>query len=125
MTDDDSRIRSPFGGYPGYLSLMQKDFNRADETGFLVGISSDLRYLDIKGLSATINKAWGDTSESGKAASPDQKEIDFTLDYRLPTGKFKGLWLRARAAHTDQDNHPAEQDRTDIRFIINYEIPIL
>lgn len=124
-TDSNSGIRSPFGGYPGYLSLMQQDFNRADESGFLIGVTSDLRYFDIKGLSASVNMAWGDTPESGKAASPDQKEIDFTLDYRLPSGKFNGLWLRARAAHTDQDDHPTEVDRTDIRFTVNYEIPIL
>jgi len=124
-TDSNSSIRSPFGGYPGYLSLMQKDFNRADESGFLIGLASDLRYLDIKGLSASINMAWGDTPESGDAASPDQKEIDFTLDYRLPTGKFNGLWLRARAAHTYQNGHPTEVDSTDIRFTVNYEIPIL
>lgn len=36
-TDDEARIRSPYGSYPGYLSLMQKDFNRADEGGCLVG----------------------------------------------------------------------------------------
>ena len=124
-TDEDSRIRTPHGGYPGYLSLMQKDFNRADETGVLLGISSELRALDIQGLTATLNMAWGDTPDSGQASSPDQKEIDFTLDYRVPSGRLKGLWLRARASELDQDDHPDEVDSTDLRFIVNYEIPLL
>ena len=123
--DENSRIRSPYGGYPGYLSLMHKDFKRADEEGYLIGVSSDLRYFNTKGLSATINMAWGDTPDSGKNSSPDQKELDFTLDYRLPEGPLKGLWIRARAAHVDQDNHPEEIDSTDYRLIMNYEVPIL
>jgi hypothetical protein len=124
-TDENSGIRNPFGGYPGYLSLMQKDFNRADETGVLLGISSELRALNIKGLSANLNLAWGDTPESGKSSSPDQTELDFTLDYRVPSGALQGLWLRARASKLNQDEHPTEVDSTDIRLIINYEIPIL
>ncbi len=124
-TDDNVGIRNPFGGYPGYLSLMQKDFNRADETGLLLGISSELRALNIKGLSANLNLAWGNTPESGQASSPDQTELDFTLDYRVPSGGLEGLWLRARASQLDQDDHPDEVDSTDIRIIVNYEIPIL
>ena len=34
-TDDNAGIRSPYGGYPGYLSFMVKDFNRADEDAWL------------------------------------------------------------------------------------------
>jgi len=123
--DVDRPIRNPYGGYPGYLSMMHKDFKRADEKGFLVGASSDLRYFNTKGLSATVNIAWGDTPDSGRNSSPDQKELDFTLDYRLPEEPLKGLWLRARAAHVEQDKHPDEIDSTDSRFIMNYEIPIL
>jgi len=123
--DEDSRIRTPYGGYPGYLSLMHKDFNRADEEGHLIGVSSDLRFLNTKGLSANINMAWGDTPDSGENSSPDQKELDVTLDYRLPEGPLKSLWIRARAAHVDQDRHPNEVDSTDYRLIMNYEIPIL
>ncbi|MGB5726807.1 MAG: OprD family outer membrane porin, partial [Thiogranum sp.] len=34
-TDDGAGIRNPYGGYPGYLSLMIKSFNRADEDAWL------------------------------------------------------------------------------------------
>jgi len=124
--DVDRPIRNPYGGCPRYQPLMHKDFKRAGEEGYLIGVSSDLRFFNTKGLSATINMAWGDTPDSGENSSPDQQEVDFTLDYRLQEGPFKGLWLRARAAFVDEDNdHPEEVDSTDYRFIMNYEIPIL
>ena len=38
-TDSGAQIRSPWGSYPGYIGLMQKDFNRADEDAWLAGLS--------------------------------------------------------------------------------------
>ena len=38
-TDDEKGILSPYGSYAGYLSLMQSDFNRADEIAWAVGLS--------------------------------------------------------------------------------------
>jgi len=123
-TDSDSKIRNPFGGYPGYLSLMVKDFYRADEDAWLVGLSYDFSHLGLDGLSSFFNYANGDTPDSGAAASPDQDEFDITVDYRFKKDFLKGMWLRLRYAYVDQDG-PEGIDVTDFRVIVNYELPIL
>ncbi len=124
-TDEDGGIQKPFGGSPSYLSLMVSDFDRAGESGWLLGISSDFRSFGINGWSAFIKAAWGDTPDSGLAASPDQRELDITVDYRFQRRLLKGLWIRARAAFLAQENGPEEQDVNEFRIIANYEIPIL
>ena len=125
-TDDGARIRNPYGGYPGYLSLMIKSFNRADEDAWLVGVSYDFTRIGAPGLSSFINYAQGSTPDSGSNASPDQREFDITVDYRIQSQALKGLWLRARAAFVDQENDVAgASDVDDIRVILNYDLPIL
>ncbi len=125
-TDDGARIRNPFGGYPGYLSLMIKSFNRADEDAWLVGASYDFARIGVPGLSSFINYAQGSTPDSGMNASPDQREFDITVDYRFQSDALSGLWLRTRAAFVDQDNGVAgASDVDDIRVILNYNLPIL
>ncbi len=123
-TDSDSGIRNPYGGYPGYLSLMVKDFDRADEDAWLVGFSYDFSSLGLDGLSLFTNYARGNTPESGKTASPDQEEFDLTVDYRFKRDFLKGVWLRMRGAYLDQDG-PDGVDVKDFRVIVNYELPVL
>ena len=116
------RIRNPFGGYPGYLSLMISSFNRAEEDGWLLGLSYDFSELGLPGLSGFVNYADGDTPDGGPRASPDQEEFDVTVDYRPDLRLLNGLWLRARAAWLDRDETPAGGgDVTDYRLILNYE----
>jgi hypothetical protein len=125
-TDDGAGIRNPYGGYPGYLSLMIKSFNRADEDAWLIGASYDFERIGAPGLSSFVNYARGYTPDSGSNASPDQQEFDITVDYRFQSKLLKGLWLRARAAFVDQDNTVAgASDVDDIRVILNYDLPIL
>jgi len=123
-TDDGAGIRSPFGGYPGYISLIVGDFNRAGEDAWLIGLAYDFEHIGWPGLSGFINYASGDTPESGAVRSVDEDELDFTLDYRPPTGFFEGLWLRARAAFVDQHGAGAN-DIEDYRLILNYTVPLL
>jgi hypothetical protein len=123
---DDARIRSPFGGYPGYLSLMIQSFNRAEEDGWLAGFSYDFSRIGLPGLSGFVNYAEGDTPDNGPLASPDQWELDITVDYRFQSRPLTGLWIRARAATLDQDDDaPGANDVDDLRLIVNYEVPIL
>lgn len=123
-TGSGNGIRSPYGGYPGYLSLMVSDFDRADEDAWLVGFSYDLKYLGWDGLSLFTNYARGNTPDSGVNASPDQEEIDLTVDYRFKSDFLKGVWLRVRGAYLDQDGQEGI-DVKELRAIINYELPIL
>ena len=124
-TDSGAGVINPYGGYPGYLALMIKNFNRADEDAWLVGASYDFARIGVPGLSSFINFAQGNTPESGSNASPDQREFDLTVDYRFQSGLLEGLWLRARAAFVDQDDDVAgATDVNDIRVILNYDLPI-
>ena len=123
-TSSDAGIQSYWGGKPSYLSLMLRDFDRADEHAWLVGLSSDFRYFGEHGFSGFINYARGDTPDHGSNASTDQSEIDITLDYKPMAEKFKGLWFRLRGATLDQDRSDGE-DLKEIRFIVNYDLPIL
>jgi len=119
-TDSDSKIRNPFGGYPGYLSLMVKDFYQAGEDAWLVGLSYDFSHVGMDGLSSFVNYANGNTS----SASPDEEEFDITVDYRFKKDFLKGFWIRLRYAYVDQDG-PEGVDVKDFRTILNYELPIL
>jgi hypothetical protein len=40
-TDSEMEIQSPYGSYPGFVSLMRRDFNRAGEDAWQVGIAYD------------------------------------------------------------------------------------
>ena len=114
-------IQSPFGGRPSYLSLMRRDFDRANEVGFLVGLSYDFSKLGLSGLSAFTNFAWGNNAENPETneSLPDVTEYDFTVDYRPTSGLLNGVWLRTRYAYVDFEGG---EDTQDVRVILNYEI---
>jgi hypothetical protein len=122
-TSSDSGIRSPWGGYPGYASVIIQDFNRAGEDAWLLGLSWNAKRLGLDGLTVFTNYVTGDTPDSGSAASPDQQEFDLTTDYYFQGGAVDGLWLRARAAFLNQEG-PGAVDQQDFRVILNYSLPL-
>jgi len=122
-TDEDHDIRSPFGGYPGYASIIIKDFDRAGEDAWLIGLSYNASELGLDGLSVFANYVDGDTPDSGSAASPDQQELDITADYYFPKTFIDGLWLRTRVALLNQEG-PDATDQQDYRIILNYTFPL-
>jgi len=124
ITDSENGISSPYGGRPSYLSIIVKDFDRADENAWLLGLAYDFSFIGINGLSAYTNYAQGYTPDSGNIASPDQSEWDITIDYRPEIPILEGLSLRYRRAKINQHGTGAI-DLVDNRFIINWEIPLL
>jgi predicted porin len=124
VTDHSSDILSPYGQYPGYLSLMIQDFDRADENAWLIGVSYDFSRIGLDGLSGFANYANGNTPESGPTSSPDQEELDLTVDYRIKKGFMKGFWLRLRGATLNQRG-PGAEDVDEIRVVLNYDFAIL
>jgi len=123
-TDSNAGIISPWGGRPSYLSLMLKNFDRADEEAWLIGMSTNFRYFNLKGLGAYFNYAAGNTPDSGRNASPDQKEFDFTLEYRREEGLLQGLSMRLRYAKLNEDGVNSN-DISDLRAIVNYTLPLM
>ena len=122
-TDNDHDILAPFGGYPGYASVIIKDFDRAGEDAWLVGLSFNAAEIGLDGLTVFANYVDGDTPDSGPNASPDQQEFDITADYYFPKSVAEGLWLRTRVALLDQQG-PNATDQQDYRIILNYTLPL-
>ena len=124
-TSDDSDIFSPFGGYPGYISLMEEDFDTAGEKAFLIGLSYNFGKLGFDWLSFYTNYAFGydaiDTEN--RVSAPDQKEFNITLDIKPRIIKDRNIWLRLRYANLDTQGE--ENNVNDFRVILNYNITIL
>jgi hypothetical protein len=123
-TSDHAAIKSPYGSYPGYVSLMRKDFNRAGELGWLVGASYNFEQLGIPGVSAFANFARGTSARdpTSEDSLPNQEEFNVTVDYHPLEGRLEGFWIRLRYAFLDVDGDadPAH----DLRVMLNYQIPI-
>ena len=127
ITGSGNTIQSPWGSYPGYLSMIDQDFIRANEHAVLLGIAYDFSKL-AKGVSAFTNLVWGWDAIDPKtrAKAPDRAEYDVTVDYRPPwiwPSFLQGLWFRARAAVLDVDN--ARATGYQFRLILNWERNLL
>ena len=124
ITAQSRNINSPYGTYPGYLSLLEKDFNRAGERAWLLGFSYDLKDY-VKGLSVTVNFARGTDAvdPANKSGLPDETEYDITVDYRIEKGPLRGMWVRLRNGYVDFSNGGGSSN--NIRLIINYPLALL
>jgi hypothetical protein len=120
-TSSGADIRSPFGTYPGYVSLMERDFNRAGEDAWLVGLAYDFGRLGVPGLSAFFNVAQSTGARDPTTGEPlsNEREFDLPVDYRVTKkGWLEGLWFRFRGALARDGGLTTEKE---IRLILNYE----
>jgi hypothetical protein len=124
ITAKSRNINSPYGTYPGYLSLIEKDFNRAGEKAWLLGFSYDLKDY-VRGLSVTVNFARGTDAvdPATKSGLPDENEYDITVDYRIEKGPLRGMWVRLRNGYVDFSHGGGSSN--NIRLIINYPLALL
>jgi len=123
-TSESGTISSPYGGYPGYISLMKSDFNRAGEQAWMVGLTYNFSRIGLDGLSMNTKFASGYNAEDFSTGDvrPDQQEFDITFDYYPPAGRpLAGFWLRLRAAKRWQDG---EDDTHDFRALLNYTFSV-
>jgi hypothetical protein len=75
----------------GYASVIIEDFNRADEDAWLVGLSWNARRLGLEDLTLFAKYVEGNTPDSGRIASPDQRVFDITVDYYFSNTVASGL----------------------------------
>ena len=104
--------------------LMQRTFNQAGEKAVLLSLSYDFSHLGVAGVSTIVNFVQGwDGRELGVPG--DAREVDATLDYRVPseTSLFQGLWLRLRGAWLDDER--TDKNGVDVRVILRYDFPVL
>jgi len=125
VTDDDARIRNPFGSYPGYLGMMQRNFNDANEKAWGFGASMYFGAIGVPDLSLAIRYAEGyDRQLAGTGRDlGDRRELNATTDYRLRYGPLRGFWLRARFGWGQVDG--ARRDSFEGRLILRYEFRLL
>ena len=123
-TSDDSAIRKPFGGTPGFTSSMLFDFDRAGEKAWRLGLSQNFARLGAPGVSLVVNYTDGhDAMTDTGSPLRDEKEFDVTLDFRPQQGLFQGMWLRVR--YGDGDRGPDADDRGDLRIILSFNFDVL
>lgn len=123
-TASGADIRNPFGSYPGDLSLMETNFNRASEEAWLIGLAYDFGRVGLPGLSAFLNFAQGTGARDPTTGqpSPDERELDLTVDYRVTRREWlEGFWLRLRGAVLESNG----RTQTEIRLILHYAFPVL
>ena len=75
ITDDEERIRNPWGSYPGYLAMMQRNFNDANEKAWGVGGSFDFGPIGVPDLSLALRYSEGyDRQDSAGSKLGDRRE---------------------------------------------------
>ncbi|MEE8264446.1 MAG: OprD family outer membrane porin [Gammaproteobacteria bacterium] len=124
-TSNGAAIQSPWGGYPGFVSQMVRDFNRAGEDAWLVGMSYHFKQQALAGLSMFGTFARGTDARDATThiALPDESEFNITLDYLPTKDVLRGLWFRIRGVIVDEAG--ADDLTTGIRVIVNYRYGFL
>jgi hypothetical protein len=125
VTDDQESVRSPWGSYPGYLGMMQRNFNDANEKAWGVSASWYFDRLGMPDLSIALRYTEGYSGRNSRTNRKlgDHREFNGTLDYRLSSGALRGLWLRGRFAwgHIAR----AQRDSLEGRLVLRYEFQVL
>ena len=124
LTSENATIRSPYGGWPGYLALIQTDFDRAGEKAW--GVSAKyLRELagEEKTLSLFITYAQGtDRRDPATGNSlPTTREVDVDVIYKYEK-KPRKVELRLRNGFMDDGGARLSYQ---LRLILNYEVDLL
>ena len=126
FTGADANISSPWGSWPGYLSLQVTDFDRANEKAFGMGLGYDfagtllpfqLPGLSVKAIYGQGNDRINPTTGAGQ---PTTREGDLDIIYNIAA--IKGLSLRFRNAYVDRGN---PQVLKEFRLIVNYDLNLL
>jgi hypothetical protein len=126
FTSDNASISSPWGSWPGYLSLQVTDFDRANEKAFGFGVKYDfggtLLPFQLPGL--TVHLLYGQGTDRvdpvTNGALPTTREGNLDIVYNVPA--VKGLSLRFRNAYVGRGN---EKELQEFRLIVNYELDLL
>ena len=127
-TGDRDAYRSPYGSWPGYTSMIVKDFDRAGERAFLAGTTIDFVGIGVPGLAFNFAAVFGRDAinPAGRVDLSNNNEYNATLDYRFTSASWpealRPLWLRARAARVEERFNGNNDVTMDYRIVLNYEV---
>ncbi|HEY3065021.1 MAG TPA: OprD family outer membrane porin [Methylomirabilota bacterium] len=125
FTGDEASIRTPYGSWPGYLSLMVTDFDRANEKAWGIGVKYDFggTLLPFKVPGLTVQVVYGQGIDREDPATgrglATTREGNLDIIYNVPA--VKGLSFRFRNAYGDDGGQRVFKD---FRVIVNYEVSV-
>ncbi len=122
-TSDGHDMVNPWGGWPGYTSIMELDNDLAGQRTWLVTLSADLAQYGLKGWQASVTHTRATVPAGNTFVTPDQLETDADISYYFQ-GALKPLWVRFRAAYVDQDVSIGGDTYSDFRLILNYDFSL-
>jgi hypothetical protein len=126
FTSDNESIRSPWGSWPGYLSLQVTDFDRANEKAFGFGVKYDfggsMLPFTVTGLSIHLLYAQGNDRIDPATGRHQPTTREGNLDIIYNIAAVKGLSLRFRNAYVGRGNPDTLKE---FRLIVNYELDLL
>ena len=124
-TGPGNNIQTPFGSYPGYISQLINDFDRANETAWLVGLAYDFKTVGVPGFTANFEFSSGTNAIDPvtRAPAPNEREYDLILSYKFLEGALRGLSFDAKGAVLDYTG--SGRTGLQLRLIMNYEIDLL
>jgi hypothetical protein len=128
QTGSAAQYQTPYGQWIGYTKQITKDFDRAGERAWQIGVIYDFSGIGLPGLLFTGSATLGDNAinAANGAALARMNEYDFDLIYQVAAKTapdwLKPLQLRARAAYVDQFLSGMLTSIEEYRLILNYEI---
>jgi hypothetical protein len=128
QTGSAAQYQTPYGQWIGYTKQITKDFDRAGERAWQVGVIYDFAGIGLPGLLFTGSATLSDNAinPANGAALARMNEYDFDLIYQVAARTapdwLKPLQLRARAAYVDQFLNGTLTSIEEYRLILNYEI---
>jgi hypothetical protein len=128
QTGKAAQYQTPYGQWIGYTKQITKDFDRAGERAFQVGLILDFAAIDLPGLSFRGSATLGDSAINPANGAPLSRnnEYDFDLIYQVASKTapdwLKPLQLRGRMAFVDQFEANYMTAIQEYRLILNYEL---
>jgi hypothetical protein len=127
QTGSAAQYQTPYGQWIGYTKQITKDFDRAGERAWQVGVIYDFAGIGLPGLLFTGSATLGDDAinPANGAVFARMNEYDLDLIYQVAARTapdwLKPLQPRARAAYVDQFQNGTMTSIEEYRLILNYE----
>src|SRR5262245_25771578 len=126
-TSPSSGVLVPYGGWQGYISLIETDFNLANEKAWETGVTYDwggttFKNFKIPGLWNSLLYAEGFSIKAQAQGVPvgKRREMDLFTVYRPP--QIPGLQFRFLASGIQQE--PQNRLFYDFRIIVDFDLPL-